>query len=96
MIVRFWGYGRKKLSEFHHPSRAKDFAFSDIPILNRRGAFPEFQILRYPIARLFRSRRVADARGISPVVEMTGMLLGFVRNLFFRRIAIYVSLTLYN
>ena len=64
------------------------------PSLTGGGAFPEFQIPLYPIARLFRSRRVADAGGISPAVEMTGMLLGFVRNLFSRRIAIYVSLTL--
>ena len=51
------------LSECHHPSRAKGFAFYGIPLLNRRGVFPEFEIPVYPIARLLR-RRAGDKYSI--------------------------------
>ena len=72
MIVRFWRYDRncvervpppqpcERLRFLRHPPEC----FRDKPARRQGGAYPEFEIPVYPIARLLRRRRAHNTTGL--------------------------------
>ncbi len=89
MIVRFWGCDRncvervpppqpcERLRFLRHPPEC----FRDKPARRQGGAYPEFEIPVYPIARLLRSRRAHSATRLLAMTSwIISAFLGHDRN----------------